>query len=103
MASSLLAVVSTGLIVSYIILIASLCTYFREQMRQEIVRLTALFATFIFAYVLRFLYQIGIGDQFYVEVVNQMFYRWIIIIFLPFIWDIISILSIYILHYKSFK
>jgi hypothetical protein len=30
MASSLLAVVSTGLTVSYIILIFSLCTYFRE-------------------------------------------------------------------------
>ena len=103
MASSLLAVVSTGLTVSYIILIFSLCTYFRESMKQEIVRLTFLFATFVFAYVLRFVYQIGLGDKTYVNLVPDMYHRWLILLFLPFIWDIISIVSIFVLHYKSFR
>ena len=72
-------------------------------MRQEITRLTFLFATFVIAYVLRFFYQMGLSDKTYVRMIPSMYHRWLIVIFLPFIWDIISIISIFILHYKSFK
>lgn len=57
--------VSLGLITTYAVLIYNMCKYFREQMRTEIKRLTILFASFIMAYVLRIIFQIGLGGDFY--------------------------------------
>ena len=102
-ASILLAVVSVGLTVTYVVLICSLCTYFREQMRQEITRLTFLFATFVLAYEMRFVYQIGLTYGIYSKLVENMIARWAIILFLPLLWDVVSIVSILYLHFASFK
>jgi len=103
MASVLLALVSVGLTVSYVVLIHSLCTYFREQMKQEITRLTLLFATFVLAYVLRFIYQIGLSLKVYYHVVPDLVSRWFIMLMLPLVWDLTTIISILILHCKSFR
>ena len=66
-------------------------------------RLTILFATFIFAYVLRFFYQLALGQQIYSHVIKHMTTRWILANLAPIIWDILSIVSILILHLVSFR
>lgn len=95
--------VSIGLTFSYFVLIYSLCTYFRQEMHEQIVRLSGLFATFVLAYILRFFYQLGRGTEIYIHMIPSLFARWTIILGLPLIWDISSIISILILHYKSFR
>ena len=105
MSSVLLAILSTCLITSYVILIYNLCTYFRQQMGQEMVRLTILFATFTLSYIFRFIYHLGIVSQghIYCTLIPSMITRWAIILILPTIWDLASILSIMVLHCKSFR
>ena len=66
-------------------------------------RLTLLFATFVFAYILRMIYQLGLGTDFYVNIINRMVIRWGLIMALPLLWDITSLISIFILHFKSFR
>ena len=61
MSASLLGILSAGLIASYCVLIHTIYKYFKNQLQQEMKRLTILFATFIFAYVLRFFYQLALG------------------------------------------
>ena len=95
----LLVIVSNGLIVSFVVLICQMCSYFREQMRKEIRRLTLLFATFVLSYVLRFIYQLGVMFSEFAVLIPDCIIRWKIIMFLPFVWDIMSIISILILHY----
>ena len=68
-------------------------------MKQEILRLTLLFATFVFAYILRFAYQLGLETDIYLNGVQHMTTRWAIIMFLPCSWDLTSIVSILILHF----
>ena len=77
--------------------------YFKEQMRNEMRRLTVLFASFVLAYFLRSLYQVGLMFNFYKELINSLVKRWFIIDVLPLIWDLASIVSILILHYTSFS
>ena len=72
-------------------------------MRLEMKRLTILFATFIFAYVLRFFYQLGLGSHIYVRWVPNMIARWGLANTMPIIWDVVSISSICILHFISFR
>ena len=72
-------------------------------MKEQIVRLSVLFATFVFAYILRFFYQLGRGTDIYLDMCPNMVVRWSILLALPVVWDISSILAILILHYKSFK
>ena len=80
-----------------------MCKYFREQMRAEINRLSVLFASFILAYVLRVIFQIGLGSGFYAKHIPDMVTRWYLLNALPIIWDISSFLSILILHNMSFR
>ena len=103
MSSTLLAIVSIGLIVSYIVLVHSICKYFKNQMQHEMKRLTILFATFVVAYILRFFYQLGLGSKFYAHTVHNMTTRWYLANAAPIIWDIVSIVSILMLHYVSFR
>ena len=56
MAASLLITCSVGLVTAYIVLIYNMRKYFKEQMRNEMRRLTVLFASFVLAYFLRSLY-----------------------------------------------
>ena len=72
-------------------------------MRKEIIRLTFLFATFVLAYCLRFLYQIGLMLDLYSSIIKDEIVRWKLIFFLPLLWDISSIISILVLHYQSFR
>ena len=72
-------------------------------MRIEKRRLTILFATFVVAYFLRFIYQLILGHRIYREWVQTLWVRWFIINILPLVWDITSILSILIMHYMSFR
>lgn len=69
MASTFLALLSIGLIGTYSILIHHMVAYFKEQMRGEMRRLTVLFATFVVAYSLRFVYQLGLGNNIYATIV----------------------------------
>ena len=94
-----LGIVSSGLIVSYVLLICAMCKYFREQMQQEIVRLTCLFATFVLAYFLRFIYEIGLMYGVYEQWFPDETVRWKLVLFLPLVWDVTSILSILVLHF----
>ena len=103
MASTLLFFVSAGLITAYVVLVYNMSKYFKEQMKNEICKLTVLFATFVMAYFLRLFYQIGLGHTFYKEIISDMVCRWWFINILPLIWDITSILSILILHWMSFR
>ena len=103
MSSTLLLVVSIGLIVSYLVLIHTICKYFKSSLQLEMKRLTILFASFIFAYVVRFFYQLGLGRHFYSKVINHMTTRWYLANVAPVIWDIVSIVSILILHFVSFR
>ena len=105
MALSLLMILSGFLTLSYIVLICNLCRYFKDQMAQEIKRLTLLFATFTLSYILRSLYMLGINQQtlFYAKIIPHMATRWAIILSLPLFWDLASILSILVLHFKSFR
>ena len=103
MAASLLFTCSVGLITAYIVLIYNMGKYFKEQMRNEMRRLTVLFASFVLAYFLRSLYQVGLMFNFYKELINSLVKRWFIIDVLPLIWDLASIVSILILHYTSFS
>ena len=103
MAVALLSICSLGLTVSYLVLIISLCKHFKKQMKQEIMRLTLLFASFVIAYQLRFIYQLGLGSDYYKNLVVSMVTRWHIILILPLFWDITSILAILVLHFKSFR
>lgn len=72
-------------------------------MKSEMYRLTVLFATFVIAYTLRFVYQLGLGNKLYVRIVPNMVTRWYLVNAMPLIWDITSILSILILHKMSFS
>ena len=99
----LLAILSIGLVVSFVVLISQMRSYFREQMRKEITRLTFLFATFVFSYLLRLIYQIGLMCTLYAGWIPDEITRWQILMFLPIIWDVASIISILILHYQSFR
>ena len=103
MAASLLITCSVGLITAYVVLIYNMRKYFKEQMRNEMRRLTVLFASFVLAYLLRSLYQIGLMTSFYKELINSLVWRWYLIDVLPLIWDLASIVSILILHYTSFS
>ena len=98
-----MAILSTGLTITYAILIYIIKKYFNTQMRIEKRRLTILFATFVVAYFLRFLYTLILGHRYYREWVTYLWIRWFIINFLPLVWDITSILSILIMHYMSFR
>ena len=100
---ALLGIVSSGLIVSYVLLICAMCKYFREQMQKEIVRLTCLFATFVFSYFLRFIYEIGLMCGVYEHWIPDEIVRWKLVLFLPLLWDLTSILSILVLHFQSFR
>lgn len=66
MATTFLATLSLGLISTYIVLIYHMRKYFKQQMEAEMCRLTVLFATFVIAYTLRFVYQLGLGHKWYV-------------------------------------
>ena len=101
--TSLLLIVSVGLIFVYIVLIYNMRRYFRQEMKQEMRRLTVLFATFVFAYLLRSFYQIGLISYSYAHWVTEMAIRWYILNALPLIWDVLSILSILVLHRMSFR
>ena len=103
MASTLLSIVSVGLILAYSVLFYNMRTYFKEQMGQERFRLSILFATFVSAYTLRLVYQIFLGEKIYTQLIEEMVVRWQIINALPLVWDITSILSILILHHMSFR
>lgn len=102
-ASSLLAILSTGLTLSYVILIYNLFAYFRYQMRNEMYRLTLLFATFVLCYVLRMIFQIGLSTDYYITLIDHLVTRWALCIALPLLWDITSLVSILVLHFKSFS
>jgi len=77
--------------------------YFKLQMRNEMRRLTVLFATFVLAYVLRSFYQIGLAMSLYRQLVISLVNRWYLVDTMPLVWDLASILSILILHLISFK
>jgi len=99
----LLGICSLGLIIAYCVLIHNIKKYFGQQMETEMRRLKILFATFIISYFLRTFYQIGLTQQLFSNLIHQMIIRWFIINSLPLIWDICSILSILVFHYKSFR
>ena len=103
MSSCLLAICSIGLIVAFVVLVHNINKYFLDQMRVEMKRLKFMFATFVFSYILRSLYQIGLIFSLYRELITSLVNRWYLIDTLPFLWDISSILSILILHYLSFR
>ena len=103
MACILLTICSIGLITAYVVLIYNMRKYFADQMKNEMCRLTFLFATFVLAYLFRSLYQIGLMTNVFRKMINKLTFRYQLIYTLPIIWDLASIVSILFLHYFSFN
>ena len=98
-----LACVSLGLIISYCFLIYKIKKYFRDHMILEVKSLSILFASFMLAYTLRTFYQMWLGQYKNLAFLSNPYVRWWIMNYLWIIWDIVSIISILILHHVNFR
>ena len=103
MSVSELALVSIGLIIAYGFLVYNIKKYFKDNMILEIKSLTILFASFMIAYFLRTIYQCFLGKYKNVTNLDSPLVRTWIENMLWIIWDLVSIVSILILHYLNFK
>ena len=77
-------------------------------MKQEVKRLSILFAAFVISYFLRFIYQLLEGsdsfdEKVYLVWINSLYIRWILATLFPLFWDLSSIVAILVLHFISFR
>ena len=78
MGSSLLALVSIGLITTYWVLVYSMRKYFREALKTERTRLSILFASFIVSYTFRLVFQTLFGWGIYEKWISSYYTRLLI-------------------------
>ena len=98
-----LSIVTVGLVIAYSFLIYNIRKYFKDYMILEIKSLSFLFASFMMAYCLRTFYQLGLGHYKDLQIFNNAYERWWLMNYLWIIWDIVSIISILILHHLNFR
>lgn len=101
--STLLAILVVGLFASYIILIQIIRVHYFESMKEEAYRLSILFATFIVSYFLRLIYTLLLGSSLFRELIPRIAMREGLEFMLPLILDLCSIVSILVLHFKSWQ
>ena len=80
MTSVLLGSLCIGLSTAYIMLMCLIVKHMYETMKQEVKRLSYLFASFVVSYFLRFLYQLLLGMNWfsgpiYIHIVTSFFAR----------------------------
>ena len=103
MSVSELSIVSVALIITYVILVYNIKRYFKDHMILEIKSLSILFASFMIAYALRTVYQLFLGYYKNLDAFSDPYLRWWLQNYLWIIWDIVSIVSILVLHHINFK
>ena len=103
MMSTLLASITTGLMVTYIFLVYNICKYYYQSMRTEIKRITILFACFNISYLFRLIYECLLGKDYYIQLIQRKVLRKSLVTWIPVVFDLTSILAILILHVISFK
>ena len=101
--SSLLAIVTLGLMISYIILLVYICKHYYASMKTETKRITLLFASFNVSYLCRLIYEFLLGKKYYTAIIQERFARRIVGALMPLIFDLTSIIAILILHFISFR
>ena len=95
-----LTVLSVGLISAYFYLIYYIRKYYKGRMVLEMCRLKMLFAVFCVCYGLRAIYMYGEGS--YRTVFVNRIVRLHFVNLLPLVWDIMSIVSILVMHHFTF-
>lgn len=103
MTTTLLVILTIGLIMAYTVLVYNIRKYYYQHMKTELRRLSILFAAFIISYFIRLIYEVLLFYGFYSSFVKRIYPRGVLIILMPLVWDLTSILAILVLHFISFR
>ena len=103
MTTTLLAILTTGLVTAYTVLVYNIRKYYQQSMKTELRRLSILFAAFIISYFIRLIYVATSNSGIYKIIIKNWYVRIVFGTLMPLVWDLTSILAIQVLHFISFR
>ena len=99
--SILFSIVTAGLAFCYYLLSRNINKHYKGYLEKQMCRLRFLYAIFFICYGLRTVYQYFYGS--YYKVVTSQIVRYYFLNSLPLIWDILSIVSILVMHHYTYS
>ena len=101
--SILFSIVSFGLLVCYCFLSHNINKHYKGYLETQMCRLRFLYAIFFICYGLRTIYQYFYGSYYKMAIFSSQVVRYHFLNTLPLIWDILSIVSILVMHHYTYS